>query len=37
LSAAVIISVGAPELILESMPCAVGVIDGKSLFIAAIG
>ena len=37
LSAAVIISVGAPGLILESMPGAVGVIDRKPLFIAAIG
>jgi hypothetical protein len=37
LSATVIISVGTPELILEPMPCAVGVIDGKPLFIAAIG
>jgi hypothetical protein len=36
LSAAVIVSVGAPELILETTPCAVGVIDGKPLFIAAI-
>ena len=34
--AAVIISVGAPELILESSPSAVGVIDGRPLFIAAI-
>jgi len=36
LSAAEIISVGAPGLVMESMPDAVGRIDGEPLFVAAV-
>ena len=36
LSAAVIVAVAAPGLVLESMSRAVGVVDRKPLFIAAI-
>ena len=36
LSAAEIISVGAPKLILEPVPGAVGVVDREPLFIAAV-
>jgi hypothetical protein len=36
LSAAEIVAVGAPRLVLEAMPRAIGVVDRKPLFIAAV-
>jgi hypothetical protein len=37
LSTAVIIPVGAPALVLESMSGTVGVVDGKPLFVTSAG
>jgi acetylornithine/succinyldiaminopimelate/putrescine aminotransferase len=36
LSTVVVVSIGAPALILEPVPGAVGVIDGEPLFITTI-